>query len=117
MKFALLLLYCAGRGSMTDPAIVLQDAASSPQQRQQIDDTQSARPFEGKIIKTGPHGSADTKADRYILVESSTGATYSLDNQQAAAKFAGRHVKVIASMDLKSNTLHVVDIRLVHAEK
>jgi hypothetical protein len=57
------------------------------------------------------------KDGEFVLKESSTGQSYSLDNQQAAKPFFGKEVKIIAAMDPKTNTLHVIDIRAIGSEK
>jgi hypothetical protein len=78
-------------------------AGSTPQQ-QQTDATspqQSARSFEGKIAKSG---------DQLVLQESSTQTAYKIDDQQKAKQFEGKNVKVMATVDASTNTLHVVDI-------
>lgn len=78
-------------------------AGSTPQQ-QQTDATspqQSARSFEGKIAKSG---------DQLVLQESSTQTAYKLDDQDKAKQFEGKSVKVMATVDASTNTLHVVDI-------
>jgi hypothetical protein len=90
----------------------LQDEAGSTQHQQQIDDTQSARPFQGRIARP-----ANSKDGKLVLEESSTGQFYSLDNQQAAKPFFGKEVKIIAAMDPKTNTLHIIDIRPAPTEK
>ena len=77
-------------------------AGSAPQQ--QTDATspqQSARSFEGKIAKSG---------DQLVLQESSTQIAYKIDDQQKAKQFEGKSVKVMATVDASTNTLHVVDI-------
>jgi hypothetical protein len=84
------------------------DKAGVSQRQPQIDNNQSARPFEGRIAI--PVGSKDGKL---VLEESSTGQLYALDNQQAVKPFFGKEVKIIAAMDQKTNTLHVIDIRPV----
>jgi hypothetical protein len=79
----------------TDPAA---------QQQQQTDATnpqQSARSFEGKIAKSG---------DQLVLQDSSTQTAYKLDDQSKAKQFEGKNVKVMATVDASTNTLHVVDI-------
>jgi len=76
---------------------------SMPQQ-QQTDATnsqQSARSFEGKIAKSG---------DQLVLQETSTQTAYKLDDQDKAKQFEGKNVKVMATVDANTNTLHVVDI-------
>ena len=78
-------------------------AGSMPQQ-QQTDATnpqQSARSFEGKIAKSG---------DQLVLQENSTKTAYKLDDQDKAKQFEGKDVKVMATVDTSTNTLHVVDI-------
>jgi hypothetical protein len=76
---------------------------SMPQQ-QQTDATnpqQSARNFEGKIAKSG---------DQLVLQETATQTAYKLDDQDKAKQFVGKNVKVMATVDASTNTLHVVDI-------
>ena len=80
-----------------------QQTPSTPQQ-QQTDTTssqQSARSFEGKIMKSG---------SKLVLQESSTQTAYQLDDQDKAKQFQGKDVKVMATLDPKTNTLHIVDI-------
>lgn len=80
-----------------------QQTPSTPQQ-QQTDATssqQSARSFEGKIMKSG---------SKLVLQESSTQTAYQLDDQDKAKQFQGKDVKVMATLDPKTNTLHIVDI-------
>ena len=62
---------------------------------------QSARSFEGKITKSG---------DKLVLQDSSTQSSYQLDDQDKAKQYEGKNVKVMATMDPSTNTLHVVDI-------
>lgn len=78
-------------------------AGSAPQQQQTdaANPQQSARSFEGKIAKSG---------DKLVLQESSTQTAYQLDDQDKAKQFEGKSVKVMATMDPSTNTLHVVDI-------
>ncbi len=80
-----------------------QQTPSAPQ-RQQTDATnsqQSARAFEGKIAKSG---------DKLVLQETSTQTAYQLDDQDKAKQFQGKEVKVMATLDPNTNTLHIVDI-------
>ena len=78
-------------------------AAAGQTQTQPTDaaSQQSARSFEGKIAKSG---------DKLVLQESSTQTAYQLDDQDKAKQFQGRSVKVMATLDPNTNTLHVVDI-------
>ena len=81
-----------------------QQTQSTPPQQQQTDATnpqQSARAFEGKISKAG---------DKLVLQESSTQTAYQLDDQDKAKQFQGKSVKVMATLDPNTNTLHVLDI-------
>jgi Ni/Co efflux regulator RcnB len=78
-------------------------APSQPQQTQTDagNSQQAARSFEGKIAKAG---------DQLVLQESSTQTAYKLDDQDKAKQFEGKDVKVMATVDSSTNTLHVVDI-------
>jgi len=77
-------------------------AASTPQQQQtDANSSQSARSFEGKIAKSG---------GQLVLQESSTQTSYKLDDQDKAKQYEGKNVKVMATVDPSTNTLHVVDI-------
>jgi len=78
-----------------------QNPASAQQQQQQQVDAQSARAFEGKITKSG---------DKLVLQDSSTRQAYQLDDQDKAKPFEGKNVKVTATMDPNTNTLHIVEI-------
>jgi Protein of unknown function (DUF5818) len=92
-----------------------QQAPASPQpdampQQQQTDATnsqQSAHSFEGKIAKV---------SGQFVLQEDSTQAAYKLDDQDKAQRFAGKDVRIMATVDASSNTLHVIDIIPVSTE-
>ena len=76
----------------------------STSEQQQTDATisqQSTRSFEGKIAKAG---------NKLVLQEASTQTAYQLDDQDKAKQFQGKEVKVTATLDPNTNTLHVVDI-------
>lgn len=77
--------------------------APAPQAQQPVDaqSQQSARSFEGKITKSG---------DKLVLQDASSQTNYQLDDQDKAKQFEGQSVKVMATMDANTNTLHVVDI-------
>jgi hypothetical protein len=97
------LLGLTGLGVAQTPAT--QDPASAQSQPQQTQtdaqNQQATRAFEGKIAKSG---------DKLVLQESSTQTAYQLDDQDKAKAFQGKNVKVTATMDPNTNTLHVVDI-------
>ena len=54
--------------------------------------------FSGKVAKAG---------GKYVLKDSATKMTYSLDDQSQAKKFEGQSVKVTGMLDAQSNTIHV----------
>jgi hypothetical protein len=62
---------------------------------------QSARAFEGKIQRSG---------DEFVLQENVTQSSYKLDDQDKAKKYEGKDVRIMATIDPTTNTLHVVDI-------
>jgi hypothetical protein len=67
----------------------------------------SARAFEGKIEKS---------ADGFVLRENVTQSPFKLDAQDKAKKFEGQDVRIMATMDSATNTLHVVDITRVDTQ-
>jgi len=98
------MLGLTGLGLSAQQTPSTQAPASSTPQQQQTDATssqQSARSFEGKIEKSG---------DKLVLQESATQTSYQLDDQDKAKQFQGKNVKVMATLDPSTNTLHVVDI-------
>jgi hypothetical protein len=79
---------------------------SSPQSQtgtaqQQVDAQSQTQNFEGKITKSG---------DKLVLQDASSQTAYQLDDQDKAKQYEGQKVKVVASMDSSSNTLHIVNI-------
>lgn len=78
----------------TDP--IPQDRASEP-----AGALQSARSFDGTIVKL---------RSQFVLRNATAHTSYRLDDQKKAMHYAGRRVKVTATMDSVSNTLHVIDI-------
>jgi len=100
----------AGLSAQQTPTPSTPGQPDSMPQQQQTDATnqqQSARTFEGKIAKMG---------DQLVLREDSTQTAYKLDDQEKAEQFVGRDVRVMATVDASSNTLHVVDILPVSTE-
>ena len=61
----------------------------------------SARGFDGRIVKLG---------NQFILKNAIAHISYRLDDQKKAGHYEGKRVKVTATMDSVSNTLHVIDI-------
>jgi|ERR1700722_8549675 hypothetical protein len=86
--------------SSTDQSGAAQDTTTS-QQPVDAQSQQAARSFEGMINKA---------KGKYVLQDPSTQTSYQLDDQEKASQFAGQTVKVMATMDPTTNTLHVVDI-------
>ncbi len=107
MKRFLSIIALAGLSGL-GPNLAAQATQHQPdaaQQQQQPVDTQNqqqaARSFEGKIAKAG---------SKLVLQETTTQTAYQLDDQDKAKQFAGKNVKVMATVDPSSNTLHIVDI-------
>src|ERR1700687_4945092 len=67
----------------------------------------SARAFEGKIERS---------ADGFVLRENVTRSRFKLDDEHTAKKFEGKAVRIMATMDAATNTLHVVDITRVDTQ-
>jgi hypothetical protein len=78
-----------------------QEGAAPQQETDAATPQQSARSFEGKISISG---------EQYVLLDRAAQTSYRLDDQQKARKYAGKEVKVMATMDRVSNILHVIDI-------
>ncbi len=78
-----------------------QDTTSPQQQSDTQSQQRSTQSFEGKITKSG---------DKLVLQDASTQIAYQLDDQTKAKQYEGKNVKVMATMDPNTNTLHVVDI-------
>jgi uncharacterized protein DUF5818 len=107
MKRMLTMIVMLGLTSFGFNLAAQQDPSPQSQQpgatQQQPADAQnqSAQSFEGKITKAG---------NKLVLQDSSSNAAYQLDDQDKAKQFKGQNVKVTATMDPNTNTLHVVDI-------
>jgi hypothetical protein len=77
------------------------DSIPQHQKTEAVVDGQSARSF-GKIIHS---------RGQFILRDGTAHTAYKLDDQKKAKQYEGKRVKVTATMDSTSNTLHVIDIR------
>ena len=91
-------------GSVNAHAALVQPPAlarSSQAQRQQTPQ-QATQKFQGTIVKS---------KTKYILQDKSSGATYQLDNQDQARKFAGKDVTVSGTLDPSTNTIQVSGIK------
>jgi hypothetical protein len=76
-----------------------QPANAQPQPQQPSD----VRTIVGTIVK---------EADKYVL-KASDNTTYQLDNQEKAKQYVGKQVKVIGTLEVNSNTIHIENIDLV----
>lgn len=83
------------------PSAQSQTGATQQQQPVDAQSAQAAKSFEGKITKAG---------DKLVLQDASSQTAYQLDDQDKAKQFEGQNVKLTATMDASTNTLHVVDI-------
>lgn len=79
------------------------EADSIPQHRSMEPEStlQSARSFEGRILRS---------RNEFVLRNAAEHISYKLDDQKKASHYRGKRVKVTATMDSGSNTLHVIDI-------
>ena len=79
------------------------EADSVPQERRNepAGSLQSARSFQGRIVKLGRE---------FVLRNVGARTNYHLDDQNKARHFSGKRVKVTATLDSVSNTLPVIDI-------
>lgn len=60
-----------------------------------------AQTFTGRISKSG---------GKYVLKDTATSASYTLDDQDRAKQFEGKSVKVTGKLDAASNTIKVATI-------
>jgi len=97
-----------GAQSQTQNPSARQQPPSAQQQppgAQQAPSTKKPRTFVGKIVKT--------KTGKYaLLTDPQGGKGYFLDDQKDAKKFNQKDVKVVATLDPQTSTLHVLEIKL-----
>jgi hypothetical protein len=74
--------------------------SSAQQQREQSNDPESARIFEGKIMRAGGK----------LVLQDSSGQAYLLEDQISLKQYEGENVKLMAKADPNTNILHVLDI-------
>ena len=91
---ALLPFTVAPRMALTHSGPVRQSAEPDSERR--------TKTFSGTIVKDG---------DRFILSDRASKLFYGLDDAEKASKFEGKKVKVIGTVDVASNTIHVEDIQ------
>ena len=71
------------------------------QQQTDANSNQSAQTFQGKIARSG---------SQLVFQEASSQTAYQLDEQSKVAQYEGKSVKLTATIDPKTNTLHVIDV-------
>ena len=96
--------------ALQSTGVALEEPANPPSQQSQpstqdpaaqsntMNEGSETQVFSGKIAKAG---------GKYVLKDSATKMTYSLDDQSQAKKFEGQSVKVTGMLDAQSNTIHV----------
>jgi hypothetical protein len=77
------------------------DQRNSQQQTDANSSNQSAQTFQGKIAKSG---------GQLVFQEATSQTAYQLDDQSKVAPYEGKSVKLMATIDPKTNTLHVIDV-------
>jgi len=84
------------------PTVRAQSQAQQPSTQQQPSQQQS-RTFVGEVVKA--------QNGRYaLLMDKQKGTGFFLDNQEKAKPFGGKDVKVVGTLDVATNTIHVSDI-------
>jgi lipopolysaccharide export system protein LptA len=89
-----------------------QEPAATPEQQQQPNETQSnetqsdmksqdAKSFTGRVAK---------EKGKLVLKDPVTKMSYQLDDQDKAASYVGKQVKVTGKLDMNSNTIQVESI-------
>jgi hypothetical protein len=77
------------------------DRPNAQQQQTDTSNRQSAQSFQGKITRAG---------NQLVFQDASTQTAYQLDDQSKVAPFEGKSVKMMATVDSKTNSLHVIDV-------
>ena len=93
--------------SMQTPPRTGPDSSMPQPQTDATNSHPSARAFEGRIEKS---------ADGFVLRENVTQSPFKLDDQDKAKKFEGKDVRIMATTNPTTNTLHVVDITRVDTQ-
>jgi len=98
-----LLLVAVMMGALTFAPAVRAQSQSQPPTAQQEPSQQKSRTFVGEIVKA--------KNGQYaLLTDKQKGTGFYLDNQDKAKQFEGKDVKVMGTLDIATNTIHVSDI-------
>jgi Protein of unknown function (DUF5818) len=99
--FGLGMVLWAQQTPSTTPTMPGPTGSTPEQETDTANPHQSARSFEGRIAKSG---------GRLVLEDRAAQTSYKLDDQDKARKYLGKNVKVMATMDARSDLLHVIDI-------
>ena len=73
-----------------------------PMPRFQTPAQPEAKTFTGTILKNGQN---------FVLSDSATKSSYTLDNPEKASPYEGKRVKVTGTLDVVSNVIHVETIQ------
>lgn len=76
-------------------------AAASPPAAMQQQTEQKTKTLSGTVVKSGDH---------FILSDRASKLSYTLDDTEKASHYEGKKVKVTGTVDVASNTIHVVSI-------
>jgi hypothetical protein len=77
------------------------DEPGTSQQPRPDTEKQAPQTSQGKIVKAG---------NQLAFKEASTQTTYRVDDQSKVAPFEGKDVKIMVTVNPKTNVLHVIDI-------
>lgn len=77
------------------------DQTGTPQQPTSANSGQSAQSFQGKIMRSG---------NQLVFQDSASQTTYQVDDSSKIAPFEGKNVKLMGTLDSKTNSIHVVDV-------
>lgn len=78
-----------------------QVATASPPASTQQQTEQKTKTLSGTVVKNGDH---------FILSDRASKLSYILDDTEKASRYEGKKVKVTGTVDVASNTIHVVSI-------
>ena len=98
-----LLLVAFMAGCLTFTRDVRAQSQNQPPTTQQQPGQQQSRTFVGEIVKA--------QNGRYaLLTDKQKGTGFYLDDQDKAKQFEGKDVKVMGTLDVATNTIHVSNI-------
>ena len=98
-----LFLVAAMMGISLLPPAVHAQSQSQPPAAQQQPSQQQSRTFLGEVVKA--------KNGQYaLLIDKQKGTGFYLDDQDTAKQFEGKDVKVMGTLDVATNTIHISNI-------